>query len=126
MEDIEKKLSGMESRHVTSGDKMFSIQVRVPAQTREEASKVLKDLGLDLATYVNMSLARLAAEKRIPQGISGLSQPEYTHEEAVDEVKASMTMEGFTLDHDDLDMLDQFSRGKLSGDEIRRRILHTI
>jgi DNA-damage-inducible protein J len=45
---------------------MSTIQVRTDEKLKREAMKVLKDLGLDLSTAVNMFLVQVKLRKAIP------------------------------------------------------------
>lgn len=103
-----------------------SIHVKVPSDMKKEAEKILGDFGIDLNTYLSMAVARLVEENRIPFSIGFYQNANYTPEEACDEVRATLSMEGFTLDSDDLNILRQYSAGELSGNEIRNRILDSL
>ncbi len=45
---------------------MTTIQVRAPAKTKKAAQIILKNLGLDLSTAINMYLVQIVAKKGIP------------------------------------------------------------
>ena len=61
---------------------MSTIQVRTNDKTKKRAQKILKNLGLDLSTAVNMYLVRIVVEEGIPFPIrtqNGMT-PEYERE----------------------------------------------
>ena len=43
-----------------------TIQVRVDRPTKQKASKIIRDLGLDMSTAVKMYLRQIVARKAIP------------------------------------------------------------
>lgn len=45
----------------------------------------------------------------------------YTMQEAIDEVDATMRMEGMPLSDDDIELLKVYKSGRLTGDQIRKR-----
>ena len=45
---------------------MSTIQVRTPEKTKKNAQKILKDLGLDLSTAINIYLVQIIEKKGIP------------------------------------------------------------
>lgn len=45
---------------------MTTIQVRAPAKTKKAAQVILKNLGLDMSTAINMYLVQIVAKKGIP------------------------------------------------------------
>lgn len=45
---------------------MTSISVRTPDKTKKHAQKILKKLGLDLSTAINIYLVQIIAKKGIP------------------------------------------------------------
>ena len=58
---------------------MTTIQVRTNDKTKKKAQKVLKNLGLDLSTAINMYLVQIVVEEGIPFPIrmaNGMT-PEY-------------------------------------------------
>lgn len=77
-------------------DNMSMVQARTPEKLKANASDVLDQLGLNLSTYINMALKQLVIQRRIPFEVC-LDARQYTTQEAVDEVAATMKMGGFTL-----------------------------
>ena len=47
----------------------------------------------------------------------------YTKMEAVEEVRATMAMEGMELTEEDIQVLYAYKNGEMSGDELRKQIL---
>lgn len=45
---------------------MTTIQVRTPAKTKKAAQKILKELGLDMSTAINVYLVKIIQRKGIP------------------------------------------------------------
>ena len=50
----------------------------------------------------------------------------YTMQEAIDEVDATMRMEGMPLSDDDIELLKVYKSGRLTGDQIREKILDEL
>ena len=50
----------------------------------------------------------------------------YTMQEAIDEVDATMRMEGMPLSDDDIELLKVYKNGRLTGDQIREKILDEL
>ena len=43
-----------------------AINVNVDAKLKEEATKILKDLGLNMSTFINMALAQVVKKDGVP------------------------------------------------------------
>lgn len=106
-------------------DHMTIVQARTPEMLKMNAIDILDKLGLNLSTYINMSLRQLTIQRRIPFETK-LNPTTYTIEESINEVKATMEMEGMPLTDDELDILLSYRKGELSGDEIRQKILSEV
>lgn len=103
-------------------DNMSMVQARTPEKLKANASDVLDQLGLNLSTYINMALKQLVIQRRIPFEVC-LDARQYTTQEAVDEVAATMKMEGFTLQPEEIEMLKACRNGSISTDELRKIII---
>ncbi|MDO4489126.1 MAG: type II toxin-antitoxin system RelB/DinJ family antitoxin [Eubacteriales bacterium] len=103
-------------------DNMSMVQARTPEKLKANASEVLDQLGLNLSTYINMALNQLVIQRRIPFEV-GLDARHYTDREAVDEVTATMRMEGFELKQEEIDMLKACRKGNISSEELRRKFI---
>ena len=55
-----------------------------------------------------------------------IPDPVLSSEEAVNEVSATMAMEGMPLSEEDKDMLHDLHAGKVTGDELRQRIIASV
>jgi len=106
-------------------DNMSMVQARTPEKLKTNASEVLDELGLNLSTYINMALKQLVIQRRIPFEVS-LDPKQYTDQEAIDEVTATMKMEGFTLQPEEIEMLKACRKGAVSADELRKRIISEV
>lgn len=106
-------------------DNMSMVQARTPEKLKANASEVLDELGLNLSTYINMALKQLVIQRRIPFEVS-LDPRQYTDQEAIDEVTATMKMEGFTLQPEEIEMLKACRKGTVSADELRKRIISEV
>lgn len=104
---------------------MTTVQARISESLKMNAIDVLDKLGLNLSTYINMSLNQLIIQKKIPFEAK-LNNTTYTAEEAIDEVKATMELEGMPLSEDEIEILTSYRKGDLSGDEIRKKILNEV
>ena len=101
------------------------LQVRTDPADREKAAAILESLGTNLSAVVNMLLKQIIITESIPFEVK-LSHPAYTIEQSIDETRASMSMEGMSLTDEEVQMLTDYSHGKVSGDELRRQIYATI
>lgn len=101
------------------------LQVRTDPADREKAAAILDSLGTNLSAVVNMLLKQIIITESIPFEIK-LSHPAYTIEESVEETKATMAMEGMSLTDEEIQMLTDYSSGKITGDELRRQIYASI
>jgi addiction module RelB/DinJ family antitoxin len=103
-----------------------NVQIKLNAGLKKNAENILEELGMDLNTFISMSLSKLVEEKKIPFKIGFYKVPDYTQQEAFREVQASMSMEGFILNSEDMQLLDDYSKGEITGDEIRHRIIESL
>jgi len=55
-----------------------------------------------------------------------LRHPSYTSEQNVRETQATLAMEGMKLSEDEVRMLKDYSEGKVSGDDLRKRIFDSV
>ena len=101
------------------------LQVRTNAADREKAAEILEALGTNLSAVVNMLLKQIIITESIPFEVK-LHHPAYTIKQSIDETIATMSMEGMMLTDDEVQMLTDYSNGKISGDELRRQVYSTI
>ncbi len=100
------------------------VQARTTTSLKNSASDILDELGLNMSTYINMALKQLVIQRGIPFDTKLSSA--YTIEETVNEVAATMKMEGLTPTADELDIIRAYRKGELSADEIRKQILDEV
>lgn len=98
------------------------LQVRTSAEDKEKASEILEKLGTNLSAVVNMMIKQIILTEGIPFEVK-MSHAVYSETEAVKEVEATMAFEGMNLTEEDVQMLHAYRSGKVSGDELRQRIL---
>ena len=103
--------------------KKIIVKAKVPTNVKEEATNILNRLGIDMSTYINMALNQLIIQKKIPFVIKS-EESSYTDEDKINEVVATLKMEGLEPDNNDLNMLQEIKNGNLSTDEARRVILN--
>ena len=103
---------------------MGIVQARTPENVKNDAINILDKLGLNMSTYINMALNQLIIQEGIPFSVKMQKSP-YSDEEKIKEIVATMKMEGFQLD-DDLAMLKDIKRGKMSYDDARAKILSEV
>lgn len=101
---------------------MGIVQARTPENVKNDANNILDKLGLNMSTYINMALNQLIIQEGIPFPVKMQKSP-YSDEEKIKEIVATMKMEGFQLDDDDLAMLKDIKCGKMSYDDARAKIL---
>ena len=101
---------------------MSIVQARIPENTKESAIDILNKLGLNMSAYINMALNQLVIQEGIPFPVK-LAKKTYTDEEKINEVIASLRLEGFQMDDNDLKMLQEIKSGKISTEEARKKIL---
>ncbi|MCD7806082.1 MAG: type II toxin-antitoxin system RelB/DinJ family antitoxin [Lachnospiraceae bacterium] len=104
---------------------MDLVQARTPKSVKTTANDILDKLGLNMSTYINMALKQLIIQGGIPFSVK-VSREAYTPIEAINEIDATLKMEGMPLTSDDLDMLKEIRSGKLSTDEARQKILSEV
>ncbi|MCD8300638.1 MAG: type II toxin-antitoxin system RelB/DinJ family antitoxin [Clostridiales bacterium] len=104
---------------------MGLVQARTPERIKSEATEILGKLGLNMSTYINMSLNQLIIQGRVPFTVSVYTQP-YTDDEIIAEVQASLRMEGMDLTDQDLKLLRSVKSGDMTGDEARQKILEGV
>lgn len=106
-------------------EEMGLVQARTPERVKENAMNILEKLGLNMSTYINMSLNQLIIQGGIPFPVK-LNPANYSAQEAISEVEATMKMEGMLLTEEDIALLKAYKSGKLSGDELREMILSGV
>lgn len=99
-----------------------SIQIRTSSELKRDAINILEQLEMNLSQYINMALKQLVLNEGIPFEVR-LNQSPYTVEERVDEVVATMSIEGMNLSDEERNMLQLYTSGKVSGDDLRRKII---
>lgn len=102
-----------------------SIQIRTSSELKKEATNILSQLEMNLSQYINMALRQLVVNEGIPFEVR-LNQSPYTAEERVNEVTATMAMEGMNLSDEEKKMLRMYAVGKVSGDELRKKIIEEV
>lgn len=86
--------------------------------TDEEIERVKEMLAKD----INTTLRKFVVNEEIPFE-ARLNQSPYTIEERVSEVAATMSLEGMNLSDEEKDTLRLHLSGKVSGDELRQKIM---
>jgi addiction module RelB/DinJ family antitoxin len=100
------------------------VQARTSTTLKNSASTILDELGLNMSTYINMALKQLVLQRGIP--FDAKLSSSYTIDEVVDEINATMQMEGLNPTQDELDMIRAYKKGEISADEIRKQILSEV
>ena len=96
------------------------LQVRTNASDKEQASAILEGLGTNLSAVVNMLLKQIILTKGIPFDVK---MPQtYTSEEKAEEIKATMEMEGLSLEESELQLLREYQQSK-NKEDVRQRVL---
>ena len=103
-------------------ENMGIVQARIPENIKEDAIDILNKLGLNMSAYINMALNQLVIQEGIPFSVK-LAKRAYTDDEKINEVIASLRLEGFQMDDDDLKMLQEIKSGNISTEEARKKIL---
>lgn len=101
------------------------LQVRTNAADRERASEILEALGTNLSAVVNMLLKQIILTESIPFEVK-LNHPAYTIEQEIEETKATMAMENMPLTEKEVQMLTDYVYGKVTGEELRKRIFDSV
>lgn len=81
------------------------IQFRADEEDKKEASLILNALGTNLSAVLKMTLKQIIIKKGIPFEVS---LPEHSH--AVNQVAASLAMEGMPLTESEKDDLEAFDK----------------
>ena len=100
------------------------VQARTSTALKNSASNILDELGLNMSTYINMALKQLVLQRGIP--FEAKLNSAYTIDEAIDEVNATMRMEGLNPKQVELDLIKAYKKGDISADEIRKQILSEV
>ena len=96
------------------------LQVRTNPSDKEQASAILEELGTNLSAVVNMLLKQIILTKGIPFDVK---MPQaYTAEEKVEEIRATMEMEGLSLEESELQLLREYQQSK-NKEDVRQRVL---
>lgn len=72
-----------------------------------------------------MLLKQIIITESIPFEIK-LNHPPYTIEQSIQETRAALAMEGMDLTDEEIQMLTDYNKGKVSGDELRRMIIASV
>ena len=86
------------------------VHVRVNKEDKEKAEIILKSLGTDLSSVVNMLLKQIQIKGGIPFSVN---------DEAfiLENIKATMAMENMSLDQDDINLLKKYQGNGSKEDE---------
>ncbi len=106
-------------------EQMGIVQARTPEKVKENATSILEKLGLNMSTYINMALNQLIIQEGIPFSIK-LAREIYTDSEKINEVTATLEIEGMRLDANDIELLQAIKAGKISIDKAREKILSEV
>ena len=101
------------------------LQVRTDPNDREKAAAILDSLGTNLSAVVNMLLKQIIITESIPFEVK-LSHPAYSVEQSVQETKTTLAMEGMDLTEEETRMLKDYNEGKVTGEELRKKIFSSI
>lgn len=92
------------------------LHTRVDSQDKLMAEAILKELGLDLSTAVDVYLKQIIKA-------NGLPFPITKEEKMIENIKATMAMEGLYLTDEDVAMLKSY---KCDGSESDKKILQDL
>lgn len=106
-------------------ENMTLVQARTPEKLKANAAEILEKLGLNMSTYINMSLNQLVIQEGIPFSVK-LNYSPYSAQAAINEVDATLKMEGMQLTAEDMEILKSYKNGEISGDELRKQILSEV
>ena len=102
------------------------IQIRAAEEDKKQSSEILVKLGTNLSAVVNMMLKQIILTESIPFEVALHPAKQKVTISAIDAVNATMALEGFNLNADDIDLLEYYSRNAEKGDEIRKKILNEL
>lgn len=106
-------------------ENMTLVQARTPEKVKASAAEILEKLGLNMSTYINMALNQLVIQEGIPFTVK-LSPSPYSEQTSINEVEATLKMEGMELTAEDIELLKAYKNGEFSGDELRQQILSEV
>ena len=104
---------------------MGIVQARTPERVKENAANILDKLGLNMSTYINMALNQLIIQEGIPFSVK-LTKSSYTNAEKINEVAATLKLEGLHLDEDDIQLMQEIQHGNISFEQARKKILNEV
>ena len=92
---------------------MGIVQARTSERIKENAANILDKLGLNMSTYINMALNQLIIQEGIPFSVK-LTKSSYTNAEKINEVAATLKLEGLHLDENDIQLMQEIQHGNIS------------
>ncbi|WP_312702042.1 type II toxin-antitoxin system RelB/DinJ family antitoxin [Sedimentibacter sp.] len=98
------------------------IQVRAEENDKELASEILEKLGTNLSMVVNMLLKQIIMTKSIPFEVK-LNESNYTEDETIAEINATLAMENMNLTKEDILLLKEYRSNKEVAEDIRKKII---
>ncbi|RHP48550.1 type II toxin-antitoxin system RelB/DinJ family antitoxin [Clostridium sp. OM02-18AC] len=104
---------------------MGIVQARTPERIKENAANILDKLGLNMSTYINMALNQLIIQEGIPFSVK-LTKSSYTNAEKINEVAATLKLEGLHLDENDIQLMQEIQHGNISFEQAREKILNEV
>lgn len=104
---------------------MGIVQARTSERIKENAANILDKLGLNMSTYINMALNQLIIQEGIPFSVK-LTKSFYTNAEKINEVAATLKLEGLHLDENDIQLMQEIQHGNISFEQAREKILNEV
>ncbi|HHV11906.1 MAG TPA: type II toxin-antitoxin system RelB/DinJ family antitoxin [Clostridiales bacterium] len=102
------------------------IQIRTDEEIKTKATELFEQLGLNVSDAVNLFLRQVIFAKGLPfevklpeKIIVNGKASEYSKDELISEVKASMAMEGMPLTKENIGWLEALETGNMTSDELR-------
>lgn len=93
------------------------LHTRVDSKDKARAEKILKNIGLDLSTAIDIYLKKIIEVKGIPFSMN-------KENTMIENIKATMAMEDLNLSQEEIDNLNEFI--KLSKAEREKDIKNTV
>lgn len=104
------------------------IQFRTTEEDKRQATEILDNLGTNLSAVFNMLLKQIILTQSIPFEIK-LPQS-VTHEEIqrtrLENVSATMRIEGMPIDVETQDILQRYQRGDLTAEQVKELFLQDM
>lgn len=98
------------------------VQSRVPKESKDRATEVLKSIGLNMSTYLNMAIDQLIIQGKVPFEAKTVSSP-VSFGDAINDVASSFAFEDMKVTERDKRLLQQLWHGDMTLEQYKQIVL---